>query len=321
MASTFTPNLDIEKPARGDDVGTWDTPVNANMSVIDSKLGTVQAISLAGGSLTLSQTQTQSAFLNFTGALPSNVTVTIPGLSSAPGTTISGYFFTVQNQCSNSSAYTVTLATTVSGQQQIAVPPYNPTTILVEGTNSSQAGSVKFASLPLVGAFWDYAGSSVPNWVSACTVPPYLNCDGTTFSSGTYPALAVVLGGTTLPDLRGRIRAYLNQGQARITTAVSGVDGDTNLSAGGAQSVTIGASNVPALSVTIVDPGHVHQAKQTLAGTAAGGANPVSQATGLTDTTSAVTNITATANDGSPNSALGSMPPVCIAGITMIRSA
>jgi hypothetical protein len=26
MASTFTPNIQLEEPARGDDVGTWDTP-------------------------------------------------------------------------------------------------------------------------------------------------------------------------------------------------------------------------------------------------------------------------------------------------------
>ena len=35
--------------------------------------------------------------------------------------------------------------------------------------------------------------------------PPtnYLVCDGSTYSSATYPSLFAVLGTTTLPDLRG----------------------------------------------------------------------------------------------------------------------
>jgi hypothetical protein len=51
-----------------------------------------------------------------------------------------------------------------------------------------------------IGSYWDYAGSSNPAWNSGCTVPPYLNCDGSTFSAATYPSLAVILGSTTLPD-------------------------------------------------------------------------------------------------------------------------
>ena len=35
MASTFTPNIQLNEPARNDDVGTWDTPVNSNMTLID----------------------------------------------------------------------------------------------------------------------------------------------------------------------------------------------------------------------------------------------------------------------------------------------
>jgi len=325
MASTYTSNLAVEKPGSGDYVGTWNTPVNSDFDIFDQAIGTHQIIDLSGGSITLSTAQTRSAQLKFYGALPSNVTVTIPGLSSAPGTTISGKSWIVQSQCTNSSLYTITLQTTVSGQQVVCVPPYEPTTVFIEGTNSSQAGSIKYANLGRVGTLWDYIGSSVPNWVTACTVPPYLNCDGTTFSSATYPALATILGGTTLPDTRGRFRATLNQGQSRITSGSStgGVDGNTNLASGGSQTTTLSSQNVPPVPIT--DPGHTHEtssgarfltnASTTSTITYTGG--PFSL-TGSTITGSRVTGITA--GSTSPTN-FSNIPPAVIVGITMIRSA
>jgi Phage Tail Collar Domain len=245
MASTFTSNLAIEQPANGDYVGTWDVPVNSNMSIIDLAVGTTQTINLAAGSVTLSTAQTRSANLTFTGNLVGNVTVTIPNLSSSPATVVSGKSYTIQNQCGNSSAFTVTLTTTDPSKLEIGCPPYEPFDIMVEGTGGPSPGSIRFRNLGPVGSYWDYAGSSVPAWVTTCSVPPYLNCDGTTFSSATYPALATILGGTTLPDSRGRARFANNQGTSRITTAGSGINGDTNFSGGGAQNTTIGTSNLP----------------------------------------------------------------------------
>jgi hypothetical protein len=324
MASTFTSNLGVEKPGAGDYVGTWDSPVNSDFDVFDQAAGTIQAIDLSGGSVILSTTQIRSANLKFIGALPSNVTVTVSALSSAPGTTISGRSWIMQSQCSNSSAYTITVASTVAGQKTICMPHYNPMSILLEGTNSSEAGSVKFANLPMVGTFWDFIGSSVPNWVSGCTVPPYLNCDGTSFSSATYPALATILGGTTLPDSRGRFRATLNQSQSRITSGSStgGVDGNTNLSAGGAQTTTLSSQNMP--SILITDPGHNHPTSSgasyvTNASSVAsisitgGGA-----ALGISSARTATTGITA--GSTSPTN-FSNIPPAYIGGLTLVRSA
>jgi hypothetical protein len=36
MASTFTPNLNLEKPGHGEHVGDWDAVVNANFDAIDA---------------------------------------------------------------------------------------------------------------------------------------------------------------------------------------------------------------------------------------------------------------------------------------------
>lgn len=304
--------------------------------MFDRAFGTIQSIDLSGGSLTLSTAQTRSAILMFTGALPSNVTVTVPGLSSAPGTTISGKTYVVENLCTNTSAYTVTIQTTCASTGSrwvVCAPPYDPTQIMIEGTNSSNNGSIRYIGLDRVGTLWDYAGSSVPNWVSGCTIPPYLNCDGTTFSSATYPALATILGSTTLPDTRGRFRATLNQSQSRITSGSStgGVDGDTNFASGGSQTTTLSSQNVP--DVPITDPGHSHGITSTNAFnysiTAAVGTivfNTVTNkgSTSATQTSSfGVTqyaNTSITAGSTSPTN-FSNIPPAVIIGLTLIRSA
>jgi hypothetical protein len=286
------------------------------MNTIDAALGTVQSISLAAGAVTLSTAQTRSAALNFNGALPSAVTVTIPSLSSSPATIISGRTFTVQNQCSNSSAFTVTLKSTVAGQQSICLPPYEVVDVILEGTNSSQAGSVKFRNLGRVGSAWDYFGSSVPSWVSGCTVPPYLNCDGTTFSSATYPALTVVLGGTTLPDSRGRVRATLNQTTSRLLSSNGGLDGNTNLSGGGADTTTLSSLNIP--PVLITDPGHTHPIGTFSNANLTVGVTPVLTTGSVSISSIATTGITA----GSTSPTLFSnVQPTYVGGLTLIRAA
>jgi len=234
MVSTFTPNVQLEEPARGDDVGTWDTPVNSNMTLIDLIAGGIATISAAAGSVVLSAAQFKSNNITFNSTLIASITVTFPTSFIKP--------YTVGHVATGSTAYTITLGTTATGGQVIALPPGEFIDVFNDGTN------LKFRNLGRVGQYWDYGGSSVPAWVSGCTVPPYLNCDGTTFSSGTYPQLYAVLGSTTLPDSRGRTRAILNQGTGRMTSAGGGVDGNTLSAAGGTETITLAAAQIPAIS-------------------------------------------------------------------------
>lgn len=320
MASVYTTNVALEEPANGDLVGSWDTAVNGNMSAIDLALGKAQSIGLAAGSVTLSTAQTRSAVLIFTGALAGNVAVTIPGLSTSPGTVVSGRFYTVQNQCSNSSAFFVTLQTTVAGSQAIGLPPMEATDVYLEGTGGVNVGSIKFRNLGRVGTFWDYNGSSVPNWVSACTIPPYLLCDGSAFSSAVYPALAVVVNGTNVPDARGRARFSLNGGTGRVTAGISGINGNTLNSAGGDESMQSHNHGV-------TDPGHHHTPgggvattfitnnSSTLTFSAGNTGGPLGQI-GLTSSDATGITINSNGSGGSQN-----MPPAYIGGITMIRAA
>lgn len=301
MVSTFSPNLNLEEPGRGDQVGTWDTPVNNNMTIIDSVCGGTATIALTNANVTLSAAQYQCDYLVFTGTITANIIITFPYVGS---------FHTIENRTAG--AFTVTLATSnVIGNEYISCPPYEPFDIL---TRASTAG-VRFRNFGRVGEFMDYAGSSVPIWITNCMVPPYLNCDGTAFSSATYPALATILSTTVTPDSRGRLRATLNQGQSRITTAGSSIDGNTNLSAGGGQSVTLGASNLPVNAYTATTTfGGVTPSAVGL-GVVGGGAVSVFQTNEFTRP------LTISVTNASGGAATAIMPPTYVAGLTLIRAA
>ena len=239
MASTFTPNIQLNEPARNDDVGTWDTPVNSNTTLIDLVVGGIATIALNNSPVVLSAAQFQAKGITFNSTLTGSVTITFPTSFTKS--------YEIQNLCTGSSAFVITLETTAGGQV-ICCPPGETIDCFNDGTN------LKFKNLGRVGSYWDYAASSSPIWVTGCTVPPYLNCDGTTFSGTTYPALAIVLGGTTLPDFRGGIAAYLNQGTGRMTTAGAGVDGNTAYARGGGNGVSLATNQIPTLTGLAASP-------------------------------------------------------------------
>src|SRR5882724_7435426 len=236
MVSTFTPNIQLEEPARGDQVGVWDTPVNNNETLTDLVVGGITTISLNNSPVVLAAAQFQSKGITFNSTLTGSVAITFP--------TSFKKSYEIQNLCSGSSAFVITLGTTAAGGQVIGCPPGEWIECVNDGTN------IKFKNFGRIGSYVDYCGSSNPAWNTACTVPPLLNCDGTAFSSATYPTLATILGGTTLPDSRGRFRATLNQTTGRITSSQGGVDGNTLLSSGGSQTHTNTASEAAVLTYT-----------------------------------------------------------------------
>jgi len=307
MVSTFTPNVQLEEPARGDDVGTWDTPVNANTTTIDLIAGGISTISAAAGSVVLSAAQFKSNNITFNSTLIASITVTFPTSFIKP--------YTVGNLATGSSAYVITLGTSATGGQQIALPPGEFVDVFNDGTN------LKFRNLGRVGEYWDYAGSSVPAWVSGCTVPPYLNCDGSTFNSSVYPQLFVVLGSSVLPDSRGRFRAGLNQGTGRITSGSGGVDGNTRGASGGAQAFTIGTTNLPPYtpggSVSVSGGTNLIQGVLNIS---VGTGGLVAYAGSPTNVTVNTGTFTGNAQGG-VSTPIPEIPPAYIGGITLIRAA
>lgn len=297
MASTFTPNIQLEEPARGDQVGTWDTPINANMTLVDSVAGAITTISLNNSPVVLAAAQFQAKGITFNSTLTGSVTITFP--------TSFKKSYEIQNLCTGSSAFVITLATTAAAGQKICCPPGETIDCFNDGSN------IKFKSLDRVGAYWDYAGSSVPAWVSGCTIPPYLNCDGSAIPAA-YTVLPIILGSSLLPDSKGRSRFALDQGAGRLSSAIAGFSPNTVGSAGGSQSLQTH-------SHAITDPGHVHGiADATLFANAGAGSFRPAASSAAVVSASAVTGITIN-NAGAGNSQ--NMPPAYIGGLTLIRSA
>jgi len=309
MVSTFSPNIQLEEPARGDLVGTWDTPVNSNMTLIDLVVGAVATIPVAGAPIVLSAAQFQSAAITFSSTLTASIAITFPTSFKKP--------YKIRNVCTGSSAFVITLQTTAAGGQVVCCPPGEAVDIVNDGTN------LYFCDLDRIGAYWDYAGSSVPAWVSGCTVPPYLAATGGTFSATTYPVLASILGSTTLPDARGRARFALDASAGRISSAATGFSGSSVGSGGGAQATTLSSVNMPPIPIT--DPSHSHATTGTGNGSwvvaGAGGSQYGGGAFGIVNgSVAVVANVTGISAGNAVPTAFTNLPPAYIGGITMIRA-
>jgi hypothetical protein len=308
MVSTYTPNVQLEEPARGDYVGTWDTPVNANTTLIDLILGGRTTISGAAGSVVLAAAQYQCKTITFNSTLLASITVTFPTSFTKS--------YEIYNTCTGSSAYTITLQTTVAGGQVICAPPGEIIEMVNDGTN------IRFKNLGRIGSYMDISVTVVPNWISGCTVPPYLNCDASTFSSATYPVLTTILGGTTLPDTRGRTRFNIDQGAGRLSSAVIGFSPNTIGAGGGDPTTTLGTSNLPAYtpSGTVAQAGVGYSQRSDFQ---TGGASFGLQTIQASGGTGSIT-LNSQAFTGSPQGGVADpisiMPPTYIGGLTMIRA-
>lgn len=81
MASTFTPNLNLELQGVGDNPGTWGTVLNtAALAVVDTVLGGMQTLPLSNVPVAVSTTQSQNNFIKLTGTLTGNVVITFPAI-------------------------------------------------------------------------------------------------------------------------------------------------------------------------------------------------------------------------------------------------
>lgn len=124
MSSTYTTNKDLEKPANGDYVDTWNIPVNGNMDYIDQAFGGVTNLNGTAGSATLTDTQYRSLMIYISGALSANITYTIPS-------GIGGQWVVNNNTSGN---YTVTFASAGGGNTETVAQGAN-TLITSNGTD------------------------------------------------------------------------------------------------------------------------------------------------------------------------------------------
>lgn len=307
-----TTNRGYSVPTTGSQSGIWGSDdLNPNFSAIDQNLGAIATVDLSAGNVILSSAEYVCGTIKLTGALTNNVTVTFPSSRSC--------WWTVYNTCTGSSTYYINLS--CGAGNKICPPPGYMINVQSDGSGNA----FYYRDLPhMIGSYWIYSGAVVPTWVSGCTVPPYLICDGSTFSAITYPYLNEILGGTTLPDLRGRSMANLNGGTGRITTAGSGVNGDTRLSAGGSETVTLTSAQMPTHTHTLTTNGaHTHTVGPITTSNpnqGSGGSVTVYVPSAGTLTTSSNGDHTHTVGNAGSSSAHNNVHPVCITGITLIRA-
>lgn len=262
MADPVTPNLQLYIPALGSDVGSWNLPVNADFSAVDSLFTNNAAITLSNAPVTLSTPpnsgalwngpyQSQSALISLSGALSADVQVIFPR---------AGYFI-VQNNCTNTGAYYVQLVSGGAGNA-IGAPPGKKCHVFNDGTN------MDYVNMPDVGTAYDLHGATaIPPWMLACTVAPYLIKDGSVYNNTAYPALAALLGTTfggtpgftfAVPDELSRARVGFDTvGTNRLTQAIAGIIGTEMGSYGGDQNPQVHAHTATAAST---DSGHTNPA-------------------------------------------------------------
>jgi hypothetical protein len=310
MVDPTTVNKFLNQPSTNTDLGTWGVPINSNMDIIDAAFGGVATVTISSQSTVLSSAQYQSAFIRLTGAMSANINISFPSIGS---------FYTIINDTTNSSAFYITASTTIGGGQVIGLPTHATTDVWTSSAN------VRFRGLPHVGAYWDYIGGSAPLWLGVCTIPPWIYCNGTTFSSATYPALATILGGNTLPDCRGRQSYNLNDGTGRITSA-GGIDGNTRFAGGGTQTTTISTLNLPAINpFPMIDGPHTHSVAFSNAQTGnqiyTTFSNPTGGPNGGATITIFPSGIGITVFSGGSNSNFAVTPPGVVSGIRFIRAA
>lgn len=328
MPETISKGLEV--PTTGSLPGTWGAlAVNPNFEAIDGMFGGYVTVALSGSNVTLTSpagyvatpgagpTQSQNALISLIGTLSGPVTLTFP----LPG------FYLVENLCIVG-AYYVRLGAATPGAY-VCAPPGETVQVFSDGVN------MRYVGLGRIGTYLDLGTATTPAWITNCTVPPYLFCNGSTFDANTYPVLASMLGGNTLPDHRGRTRYALDAGTNRVTSAVSGVDGATLLAAGGDQSLQQHTH-----SNTVSEAGnHFHYEFNT--GNALGGlaentyptrnanwsttaaynmsGNATVPTIGRSSTAGLHTHTVTNSNTGSGSSQ--NMPPAIIGGITLIRAA
>lgn len=125
MASSYTTNLHLDQPARGDDVNTWDTPVNGNSGILDNVLGGQSAQAFSSTDITL--TVAQAAYFNFvcSGTLSANVKLILPA-------TIGGRRV-VTNNCSGAFTLKVLNGASDAGNGVVCAQGANTPILLTQG--------------------------------------------------------------------------------------------------------------------------------------------------------------------------------------------
>lgn len=138
MPSTYTDGLlDLEKQANGENENTWGNKLNTALDVVDRAITGFNQKSVAGGSnVTLTQTESEYAFIELTGALTANIEV-YPVSAEEKLTWVKN---------NTSGAYTLTFKP--SGGSGVQIPQGETALVYSDGTNIAQITKASDLSAP-----------------------------------------------------------------------------------------------------------------------------------------------------------------------------
>jgi microcystin-dependent protein len=255
MTEPVTTQKSLIVPNTGDLSGTWGTAaLNPNFQTLDALFGGITTITLSSATTILlsvpattgvwggTLSQSVNALIRFTGAQTASATIqfTLPG------------FYIIENNC--------------TGTTSVRLQPANLT------GNSIGAIPGKKQKVFFDGVHMDYIGlkdpgeaydlhcntTTLPPWMTVCSVKPYLIKDGSTYSSSVYVALNQLLGSTYggdgvatfgVPDERNRMRVPVDTvGVSSGTTSnriQTSFNGTTFNASGGLDATTMTTGNLP----------------------------------------------------------------------------
>jgi len=235
MASSYTPNKTIEKPANGDAVDTWSTPVNLDWDIIDQAFGGVTSLTATSGSATLTVAQYRSLSLSVSGAMSANVTYTLPIVG---GGLVAGGQWVVNNTTTDGSGgpWTVTIASAAGGTS-VVIPRNKPLIISSDGTN-------------IRSVYAEAAGGVI---TSVTATAPITSTGGLTPDIALTTPVTAAFGGTGLSAVGTAGNLLTSDGTAWVSSvAPSSVSSIQSFTSDGTFTIPAGVTKV---KVTVVGGG------------------------------------------------------------------
>lgn len=333
MAEPITTNRYFIAPLTGDLPGAWGTAaLNPNFQSIDTLFGGVTTISLSATTTILlsvpattgvwpggNPSQSMNACIKFTGAQTGSATIqfTLPG------------FYIIDNRCTGTTF--VKLSPATGGGNSIGAPPGEKCHVFFDGTD------MDYVDFGRVGSPLDLHinTTTLPPWMTACSLAPYLVKDGSVYTSSVFPALAALLGSTYggngittfgVPDERNRMRIPVDTvgvtsgtTSQRVTNTLVGIIGTALGPAGGSAVMVATTGNLPPYTPT--GTGSVSSVFQNIAAPAAGITHMVI-ATASGDGASGAGNAFTFngAAQGGLSLPMNKMPPTIVSFIALIKT-
>jgi|GEM_PF-6302249 len=251
--STTSTNKALTLPANGEYIGTWDQPLNGDLTILDSALGGITSLAAtSGGTVTLTTnainplTSYQPLILKVTGLISADMTYIIPagvgGQWVVQNLTSGGYNVIIKTPVAFSgtgsiSGSTLTIATTTTGALTIGSYVYGTgvpsNTFILSGTGPyTLNNTVSFSGTGSISGTTLTIATAASGQLRVGSV---ITDSGSLVTAGTYI--------TALGTGAGTVGTYtVNNSQTVATTVLSGNSTNVTAITGGGRIATVANS-------------------------------------------------------------------------------